>query len=112
MDPKQMEEERRLCYVGITRAKEHLYFTHTERRMQYGKTSNNTRNRFLNDVPDHLLQLEGQTYQDRVTRPSSSWGNKRKSNKSSRKRHYVPLDDAQLDSVLSGEMDIDSFLDD
>ena len=41
-DPEQMEEERRLCYVGVTRAKERLYFLHTFRRTLYGESELST----------------------------------------------------------------------
>lgn len=44
---KEIEEERRLCYVGITRAKEELYLTHAKSRMQHGITQYNPPSRFL-----------------------------------------------------------------
>ena len=50
-----MEEERRLCYVGITRAKEVLYLTYASKRMIYGETSSNAPSRFLSDIPEELL---------------------------------------------------------
>lgn len=55
-DPAQMEEERRLCYVGITRAKEHLYLLYAFRRALYGDSSINEPSRFLTDVPMHLVR--------------------------------------------------------
>ncbi|MFN2186661.1 MAG: 3'-5' exonuclease, partial [Anaerolineae bacterium] len=55
-DPEQMEEERRLCYVGVTRAKERLYFLHTFRRTLYGESSVREPSRFLQDFPDHLVK--------------------------------------------------------
>ncbi|RME43609.1 MAG: DNA helicase UvrD [Chloroflexi bacterium] len=54
-DPEQMEEERRLCYVGITRAKERLYLLHTFRRNLWGRADVNEPSRFLNDIPEHLI---------------------------------------------------------
>lgn len=54
-DSEKLEEERRLCYVGITRAKERLYFTYARRRMLYGNIQNNLPSRFLSDIPDYLL---------------------------------------------------------
>ena len=54
-DQEQLEEERRLCYVGITRARERLYFTLTRSRMLYGKTMSNSPSRFLADIPAHLV---------------------------------------------------------
>ncbi|MSQ36228.1 MAG: AAA family ATPase [Dehalococcoidia bacterium] len=50
-DPPQMEEERRLCYVGMTRARERLYLTHALRRLHNGAYRNNIGSRFLADVP-------------------------------------------------------------
>ena len=54
-EKEQMEEERRLCYVGITRAKEVLYLTYASKRMIYGETSSNAPSRFLSDIPEELL---------------------------------------------------------
>src|SRR5205823_11689181 len=50
-DPMQMEEERRLIYVGITRAMQGLYLIHAYRRTLYGVSMNNEPSRFLTDVP-------------------------------------------------------------
>ncbi len=58
-DPKQMEEERRLCYVGITRAKERLYLVHAARRMFHGNTLVNPPSRFLADIPETLWAESG-----------------------------------------------------
>ncbi|MBS1252607.1 MAG: ATP-dependent DNA helicase PcrA [Anaerolineales bacterium] len=60
-EPDQMEEERRLCYVGITRAKERLYLLHTFRRTLWGRTEVNEPSRFLDDIPEELI--EGQPAQ-------------------------------------------------
>jgi DNA helicase-2/ATP-dependent DNA helicase PcrA len=51
-DPAQMEEERRVCYVGMTRAKERLYLTRARRRFMYGNIRANPASRFLRDLPD------------------------------------------------------------
>jgi DNA helicase-2/ATP-dependent DNA helicase PcrA len=56
-DPGQMEEERRLCYVGITRAKQRAYLTFTRRRRLYGQTMANPPSRFLLDIPKSLVDL-------------------------------------------------------
>jgi DNA helicase-2/ATP-dependent DNA helicase PcrA len=53
-DPDQMEEERRLCYVGITRAKDQVYLVRAFRRSSMGATSVNLPSRFLMDIPSHL----------------------------------------------------------
>ena len=56
--PEEIEEERRLCYVGITRAREKLYLTHARMRMLYGRTSYNTPSRFLSELPDECVERE------------------------------------------------------
>lgn len=56
MDPMQMEEERRLAYVGITRAKQQLYLTYTSSRLYFGQRSQNLISRFLASIPESLLE--------------------------------------------------------
>jgi DNA helicase-2/ATP-dependent DNA helicase PcrA len=55
-DPVELEEERRLCYVGITRAERHLYLSHAWSRMLWGNTSANIPSRFLNEIPAELVR--------------------------------------------------------
>ncbi|SDH24748.1 DNA helicase-2 / ATP-dependent DNA helicase PcrA [Desulfosporosinus hippei DSM 8344] len=55
MEPTVLEEERRLCYVAITRAREKLYLCNTEMRMLYGKTQYNQPSRFLMEIPSDLM---------------------------------------------------------
>ena len=56
MEPKELEEERRLCYVGITRAKENLFLTCSKQRTIFGSTSYNPVSRFLEEIPQELLE--------------------------------------------------------
>ena len=58
-DAEQMEEERRLCYVGITRAKERLYLVHAFRRSLMGSSTPSTSSRFLDDIPKRLIASGG-----------------------------------------------------
>ncbi|MBI2957204.1 MAG: UvrD-helicase domain-containing protein [Chloroflexi bacterium] len=58
-DADEMEEERRLCYVGITRAKKLVYLLHAERRSFLGSTANNIPSQFLKDIPEHLISRAG-----------------------------------------------------
>ena len=53
--PSEIEEERRLAYVGITRAKEKLHLTATKTRLLFGSTSHNRPSRFVNEIPVHLI---------------------------------------------------------
>ena len=55
-DDAEMEEERRLCYVAITRAKKKLYITNARQRMVFGRTQNNLPSRFISSVPEELME--------------------------------------------------------
>ncbi len=55
-NPKSLEEERRLCYVGITRAMRHLYLTYAEKRRLFGRDEDRQVSRFVAEIPSHLLQ--------------------------------------------------------
>ncbi len=57
MDPEELEEERRLAYVAITRAKEKLFCVHVRERMIFGKTQFNPRSRFIDEIPEELIDL-------------------------------------------------------
>ncbi len=58
-DQEEMEEERRLCYVAITRAKKKLYISHARQRMLYGRTSAAMASRFLRELPQQALRFKG-----------------------------------------------------
>ncbi len=57
MDKEELEEERRLCYVGITRAKERLYLSYANRRLFFGNRTQNMISRFIADIPEAALEL-------------------------------------------------------
>ena len=69
-DPNQLQEERRLCYVGMTRSMEKLFVTHAEMRNLYGSESFNPASRFLREIPEELT-VEVRTGGN-VSRPSNS----------------------------------------
>ncbi|MBW7955977.1 UvrD-helicase domain-containing protein [Patescibacteria group bacterium] len=137
MDKEQMEEERRLAYVGITRAKERLYITYARRRLVYGSITNAMPSRFLHDIPDHLVKKESasftrsanfggygsgydqapnkwkERFDDDVDHEEDRYGLKALNSRLSKigsQRRFVPLDDTALDDVLSGDVDIEAFL--
>ncbi len=58
MSDEEMEEERRLCYVGITRAKKKLYLTYAQQRMMYGKTESRLPSKFIGEIPSDLIYRE------------------------------------------------------
>lgn len=55
LDEEEMEEERRLCYVGMTRAKERLFISRSYHRMLWGKSQYNTESRFMKEIPEDLI---------------------------------------------------------
>jgi DNA helicase-2/ATP-dependent DNA helicase PcrA len=72
-EPRELEEERRLCYVGITRARERLYLTNAWQRTLFGSTQYNPPSRFLDEIPGELLKLaEGS--RDGRRRRGGGWG--------------------------------------
>lgn len=60
-EPRELEEERRLAYVGITRAKQRLYLTHAWSRSLWGGSNYNPPSRFLKEIPDRLVRKVGET---------------------------------------------------
>jgi len=58
MDKEELEEERRLCYVGVTRAKEKLYLSYANRRLFFGTRTQNVVSRFIADIPEALLEKQ------------------------------------------------------
>jgi DNA helicase-2/ATP-dependent DNA helicase PcrA len=69
-DPSGLEEERRLCYVGITRAKQTLYVTYAEQRRLYGMDNFSQPSRFISEIPDeHIEEIRPRV---QVTRPARS----------------------------------------
>ncbi len=69
-DQAQMEEERRLCYVGVTRAKERLYLVRAFRRALMGQGNHNPPSRFLKDLPEELVYRAQQTVENAYQRPA------------------------------------------
>jgi DNA helicase-2/ATP-dependent DNA helicase PcrA len=97
-DPAQMEEERRLCYVGITRAKERLYLVHTFRRAFYGSSDLSEPSRYLADIPRELIADSSQ--KPEASSQYSEYGDRRSS-----KPRRVHLDDYDVsdDEADDGE---------
>jgi DNA helicase-2/ATP-dependent DNA helicase PcrA len=118
LEKDQMEEERRLCYVGITRAKEKLFFSSAQRRYIYGNSSYSTTSRFMQDIDPSILKKESKIVHDYTGQNNDSnnkWfynkDNFTKKKEPTKPKRRLVIDDDVLDSVLSGDMDVDSFLD-
>ena len=89
-EDEEVEEERRLCYVGITRAREKLYLTNTQKRTMYGSTMYSMPSRFIEEIPSNL-------YSDEANEILSL--RKKKSEK------YLDNEYIKVDSILSGISD-------
>ena len=75
-DKEEMEEERRLCYVAITRAKQKLFISYAKQRMLYGRTNASLPSRFLREIPDDIVERKGgyqQSYGQSVSQYSSQF---------------------------------------
>ena len=70
-ETEEMEEERRLCYVAMTRAKEELCLTCAGQRMLFGRTSANRPSRFVEEIPPEHLERSGRTF---LSDPGPDWG--------------------------------------
>lgn len=113
LDKEQMEEERRLCYVGITRAKEELYLLYARQQFSYQGATSHLQSRFLMDIPEELVTTISTAHNFQEYNGYSNFPKQfpTKSQLSEpTKRRYVPIDDADLEGVLSGDMDIKTFL--
>ena len=93
-DHDEMEEERRLCYVAITRAKQTLTISHARQRMLYGRTSAAMPSRFVKEIPENITVKKGGYQQRSYESPSSSFGYSRASS-------YVPPKKAEYTSYRS-----------
>jgi DNA helicase-2/ATP-dependent DNA helicase PcrA len=79
-EPDELEEERRLAYVGITRARERLFITHAWSRSLFGTTMYNPPSRFLDEIPADLVESQGNVtgrsaYGRQSLRPRADWRN-------------------------------------
>ena len=72
-DAEEMEEERRLCYVAITRAMKNLYISYAKQRMLYGRTSASMPSRFIREIPDDIVERKGSVYQGYNSAPYSRY---------------------------------------
>ena len=72
-EPEEMEEERRLCYVAMTRARERLYLTCAAHRMIFGHTTSNRPSRFTREIPDECMICSGRSELDRQREYGGHW---------------------------------------
>lgn len=118
MDNEELEEERRLAYVGITRAKEKLYLTYAKQRTVWGNTGIQVRSRFIDEIPTQLISASvnkavgnSAIQFGRESDDSKFWrehGAQLKTKKS--ELRIDSLDDSTLDDFLSGNMSVEELL--
>ena len=93
-DKEELEEERRLCYVGITRAKEKLYMSYARQRLIYGSYTSNERSRFIDEIDSSLFE--------------SGFNNR--SERMGEERIVPIIEDEVFDAFIRGEIDVDRLL--
>jgi DNA helicase-2/ATP-dependent DNA helicase PcrA len=97
-DHTSIEEERRLCYVGITRAKVDLYLSYARSRFQYGMRKSAIPSRFLSDIPPELLRLESDDGENYFEKKTVQTGRR------------LVVDEDMAEAVLRGDLDLEVFL--
>ncbi len=73
-DPEEMEEERRLCYVAMTRARQKLTMTHARQRTLYGRTTPAMESRFLKEIPEENMEWLSRPEPRTTSRWDDTWG--------------------------------------
>lgn len=126
LDKEQMEEERRLCYVGITRAREKLILSNARHRFVYGSGSYATISRFLLDIDGGIIKKEGkQSFdytQNNHYQSNRNWQDDSRSfydkssfalpkSQSDKPKRRLVIDDDSWSSFMNGEFDADKILD-
>lgn len=111
LEANEIEEERRLCYVGITRAKEKVYFSYARTRFTYGYSSNCLPSRFLGEIDQKLLQLNRSfDHQEPKTHAKYYYQDKKTPDTSQKPKRHLVIDDESLEALLNDELDIREFL--
>ncbi|MBP9670054.1 UvrD-helicase domain-containing protein [Candidatus Woesebacteria bacterium] len=121
MEIEEMEEERRLAYVGITRAKHKLYMSWAKQRIVWGNVGSQNRSRFIDEVPSELFEYS-ESVTTRVQMFSGDVGSMKKDDEKFWREHGAQLktkksgikidslSDSTLDDFLSGNMSVEDLL--
>ncbi len=99
MYPEELEEERRLAYVAITRAKERLFMIHARERMLFGRSQYNPISRFVGEMPDEVVESEA----EKPPRPTAAAARKKKMS------HEMTAKPELIMNQKKGNADYDSF---
>jgi ATP-dependent DNA helicase UvrD/PcrA len=95
-DRDAIEEERRLCYVGMTRAREQLFLTRARRRHLFGAGTENPPSRFLKEIPSELLDLRSPSFSDRF----AGFSDEEPEDDVSGRRRFVDYSESQIEEPL------------
>ncbi|MEA2056875.1 MAG: UvrD-helicase domain-containing protein [Patescibacteria group bacterium] len=114
-EAEKIEEERRLCYVGITRAKKKLYLTYASNRWMYGRNKQSTPSRFLSQIPPELTINKQfvDPYANNGSKKSTKKYKKKSKKTKKKKQKYrigIEVNEDELDALLKDEIDIREFL--
>lgn len=115
LENNELEEERRLCYVGITRARRQLYLSYARNRFTYGYSSQCMPSRFLSEIDSKLIKLERSFNSDSgYQRQSNSWRKQAqaptKQTPATTPKRQLVIDEDSLEALINDELDVASFL--
>ena len=122
MDNEEMEEERRLAYVGITRAKQTLYLSYAKSRVVWGSSGIQTRSRFIDEIDPRLIQQIGEPSFAKASAGKSEFQRHDKDDEKFWREHGAnlktkksgiridSLSDSTLDDFLSGDLSVEELL--
>lgn len=108
---EELEEERRLCYVGITRAREKLHITCSGKRTVYGKSTPSLVSRFIKEIPEELANIELETYQDRVNKTKqTTWSFNDETNNTKSTNSYFISADKFLENIKTKQTQTNTYI--
>lgn len=108
---EELEEERRLCYVGITRAREKLHITCSGKRTVYGKSTPSIVSRFIKEIPEELANIELETYQDRVNKTKqTTWSFNDETNNTKSTNSYFISADKFLENIKTKQTQTNTYI--
>ncbi len=105
-DGDELEEERRLCYVGLTRAREKLILTFAAQRTLHGRTETTTPSQFLDEIPNQLLERTGYGSSGVARRSSTDWDSPSSRATSSTRNAFVPASSSRSTSESAPKFSI------
>lgn len=108
---EELEEERRLCYVGITRAREKLHITCSGKRTVYGKSTPSIVSRFIKEIPEELANIELETYQDRINKTKqTTWSFNDETNSTKSTNSYFISADKFLENLKTTKTQTNTYI--